>query len=194
MALRRQQQSSSGSSNLSSIEEALLEQKRSYQRHLRSLQKSLRNELLQEQQKNSATQTTPSSLYAQRLMKRRKKCSGADPDLEIEKAPIRTSLSSLSLMLQQQQKQKQNNAPAPPEAATSDTSSPGIPYYPLCRFALQPTLFYSSLIPFYYPASYLPPNILCGLAPKNYEQSAQMPPKAAKKCSFTVEALLSSEN
>ena len=57
VALRRQQSASNSSisspTNLSSIEANLLEQKKTYQRHLRSLQRSVRSEFVENRKQNS---------------------------------------------------------------------------------------------------------------------------------------------
>ena len=68
-------------------EETLLEQKRSYQRHLRALQKTMRNEQLTQQQRNSE-RIAANGLYAARILKRRK-CLGAN-SVELESAPVGT--------------------------------------------------------------------------------------------------------
>jgi hypothetical protein len=71
VALRRQQLSSNSSNNmsLSTIETTLLEQKRNYQMHLRNLQKSIRNQLIQEKQNSTHFTSNP---YIAKIIKRRK--------------------------------------------------------------------------------------------------------------------------
>lgn len=92
VALRRQQQSSSNSSNLDVIEHTLLEQKRNYQKHLRSLQKIIRNESLQKQQQQRSLRFACND-YVARILKRRKSY-GISED-EIYKVPIKPNMLTL---------------------------------------------------------------------------------------------------
>ena len=73
-----------GASKRTVTEEKLLEQKKVYQHHLRSLQKSLRNQMLSQQQQRTEA-IAELGFHAAKILKRRK-CLGADEDLS--KAPI----------------------------------------------------------------------------------------------------------
>ncbi|RWS07848.1 uncharacterized protein B4U79_13822 [Dinothrombium tinctorium] len=73
-------------------EEELLEQKRIYQRHLRSLQKKMRNEFIRRQQRNSEI-VLENGYYVARILRRRK-CFGSEP--ELEKAPVLPNPQPLS--------------------------------------------------------------------------------------------------